>query len=73
MIDTECIHHWMVESPNGPISEGVCKKCDQIKQFNNSENIKNRGRKNPSTGTVTYTPDIVINASWYVQEWTAPS
>ena len=73
MIDTECIHHWIVESPNGPISEGVCKKCDQIKQFNNSENIKKRGRRNPLPGTVTYTPDIVVNSSWYIQEWTAPS
>ena len=73
MIDTECIHHWLVESPNGPISEGVCKKCNQIKQFSNSENIKKRGRRNPLTGTVTHTPDIIVNPSWYIQEWTAPS
>ena len=73
MIDNECLHHWLLEPPNGPVTEGVCKKCDLTKEFNNSENLNKRARRNPLTGTVTYTPDIVINASWYVQEWTAPS
>ena len=30
-----CIHIWNIESPNGRFSEGVCKKCGEIKNFIN--------------------------------------
>jgi hypothetical protein len=22
-----CVHHWVFETPSGPTSKGVCKKC----------------------------------------------
>ena len=28
--------HWRIESPNGPESTGVCKKCGTRRQFKNS-------------------------------------
>jgi len=33
---THCAHHWVIAVPNGPISEGVCQRCGQVRQFNNS-------------------------------------
>ena len=32
----KCIHHWEIEEPNGPISEGICKNCGEKKEFQNS-------------------------------------
>lgn len=33
---TECTHHWQIESPNGPMSVGQCKRCGERREFNNS-------------------------------------
>ena len=32
----DCVHHWVIESPNGPLSQGVCKLCGLGAQFRNS-------------------------------------
>ena len=31
-----CRHHWVIESPHGATSEGVCKKCGDTREFSNS-------------------------------------
>ncbi len=31
-----CTHHWVIERPAGPTSEGVCQKCGETRQFSNS-------------------------------------
>ncbi|MCY3920754.1 MAG: hypothetical protein OXG38_13275 [Chloroflexi bacterium] len=31
-----CHHHWLIDSPNGPISTGHCKLCGCERQFPNS-------------------------------------
>ncbi len=30
-----CLHHWIIESAEGPSSEGTCKNCGEIKIFKN--------------------------------------
>ena len=30
-----CIHHWVIETPVGPMSQGVCKRCGEERQFKN--------------------------------------
>lgn len=30
-----CRHHWIIETPNGPESEGTCRKCGQTRMFSN--------------------------------------
>ena len=30
-----CRHYWVIESPKGPTSRGVCKLCGAEKEFNN--------------------------------------
>ena len=31
----DCCHHWLLEPPSGPTSEGTCKLCGQRKTFAN--------------------------------------
>jgi len=33
----KCCHYWVVESPDGPTSRGVCKFCGAVKEFYNHE------------------------------------
>ena len=37
MID--CVHHWIFETPTGPTSVGVCKKCGKKQQAENHMDI----------------------------------
>ena len=30
-----CVHHWVIETPNGPTSRGVCKKCGWERNYAN--------------------------------------
>ena len=30
-----CCHHWIIDEPSGPISEGVCRRCSAVKKFKN--------------------------------------
>ena len=32
----KCVHHWVVEPADGPISRGRCKRCRQERTFSNS-------------------------------------
>ncbi len=34
--DTDCQHHWVIETPNGAVSGGRCKLCGQARAFRNS-------------------------------------
>lgn len=36
VIEKECTHYWLIESADGPISQGVCKFCGARKEFHNS-------------------------------------
>jgi hypothetical protein len=31
-----CCHHWMIQSAVGPVSEGSCQNCGEVKVFKNS-------------------------------------
>ncbi|MBI2166323.1 MAG: hypothetical protein HYU29_07990 [Chloroflexi bacterium] len=31
-----CKHHWVIDTPNGPLSQGVCKLCGLENTFRNS-------------------------------------
>tara|TARA_Y100000588_G_scaffold80086_1_gene83961 strand:+ start:986 stop:1210 length:225 start_codon:yes stop_codon:yes gene_type:complete len=34
--ETECKHFWVIESPSGPTSDGVCRHCGEAREFRNS-------------------------------------
>jgi hypothetical protein len=31
-----CRHHWIIETANGPVSRGVCRICQETREFRNS-------------------------------------
>lgn len=58
-----CRHHWVIETPNGAISGGRCKRCGIVREFRNStedlmwdsdsfslNGSRYRGRRNDSQG-----------------------
>lgn len=30
-----CAHYWIIDSPGGPTSFGICKHCGEVKEFYN--------------------------------------
>ena len=30
-----CQHHWIIEAPTGPVSNGACQICEEIREFKN--------------------------------------
>ena len=35
----DCQHHWVIDAPNGPVSRGVCKLCQEVREFENSIDV----------------------------------
>lgn len=35
-IASNCAHHWVIDRANGPVSEGVCQRCEEKREFSNS-------------------------------------
>lgn len=33
--EVRCRHYWVIESPHGPTSRGVCRLCGEEKEFPN--------------------------------------
>ena len=31
-----CCHHWVIETPNGAVSAGFCKRCGATREFKNA-------------------------------------
>lgn len=36
IVPAACVHYWVIEPPDAPISKGVCKYCGEEKEFMNS-------------------------------------
>ena len=32
---SECTHHWVIDTPSGPMSRGQCKLCGAEREFKN--------------------------------------
>ena len=31
-----CRHYWIIDSPDGPVSKGLCQHCSEVREFKNS-------------------------------------
>ena len=40
---TSCVHHWMIDSPSGTTSKGICKYCQSQRDFYNSPDYMREG------------------------------
>ena len=36
VVASDCVHHWVIDEPNGPTSNGTCKVCGAAREFKNS-------------------------------------
>ena len=36
MTATKCPHHWIIETPDGPMSIGRCRLCGEEREFSNT-------------------------------------
>ncbi len=57
-----CRHHWLIETPDGPTSLGVCRICGLERKFdNNFEHyvVDNNGHAYRGTQTVVSQPQEV--------------
>jgi hypothetical protein len=47
--DSGCKHHWVIDPPNGAVSNGRCKACGEEKEFRNSFEYSSwYGNKSPA-------------------------
>lgn len=33
--EATCRHHWIIEAPTSPVSNGLCLICDEVREFKN--------------------------------------
>jgi hypothetical protein len=61
--DPECVHHWVIDSPAGSVSAGLCRICGARRTFANyvsdfiyegdsADTLPQAGRKKPVTELV---------------------
>ena len=31
----QCRHHWVIQPATGPVSQGVCQACEEVREFKN--------------------------------------
>ena len=54
-----CCHHWAIQPATGPLSEGVCRICGEVREFKNyveaatwgDSRLSNRSTSDESKGT----------------------
>ena len=55
-----CCHHWAIQPATGPLSQGVCRICGEVREFKNyveaatwgDSRLSNRSNSEESKGTV---------------------
>lgn len=53
MTNVTCVHHWIIEIPNGAKSDATCKKCGATRQFHNTFGEAMWNNKGPSIRTIS--------------------
>jgi hypothetical protein len=59
-METDCIHHWIIDLATEPKSKGRCKRCRAVKIFSNTPEDIKALRINSVTGVATMTRDITF-------------
>ncbi len=54
----ECLHHWVIETADGPTSEGVCQKCAEVKTFANYAQQNSWSNQRDSTPSASQCRDL---------------
>lgn len=43
-----CRHHWVIQPATGPVSQGVCQTCGEVREFKNYIEASSWGDDKPS-------------------------
>jgi len=54
----KCLHHWIIEPATGPKSQGVCRLCHEVKDFQNYVERSNWAERVKSTEEVDEIDDV---------------
>jgi hypothetical protein len=62
----DCVHHWVLETPNGPLAKGRCKRCRRVSEFPNStpEDLTH-WRKSKDKAKIVNAPGFLIGRKQY--------
>ena len=60
-----CCHHWAIQPATGPVSQGVCRICGEVREFKNyveaatwgDSRLSNRSNSEDSSGSVKPVPN----------------
>ena len=53
----KCCHHWVIQAPNGPSSQGECQKCHEVRHFQNFIEMSDWGdQKHPRRAEIEPLP-----------------
>lgn len=44
VIVVTCVHHWLIDPPEGPTSPARCQLCGAVREFQNYQNWQGRGK-----------------------------
>ena len=56
--EAKCQHYWIIETPSGPKSRGVCKNCGATKEFDNYWPYSTWERDAPRLLELPIMPDV---------------
>ena len=59
-----CCHHWTIQPATGPVSQGVCRLCGEVREFKNyveaatwgDSRLSNRSNSDNSQGSAKPAP-----------------
>ena len=51
--EQSCAHHWLIETPKGPMAHGRCKLCGEERDFDNGYFFEKIGKKAIHETTIT--------------------
>ena len=51
----QCVHYWVIDSPDGRTSSGKCKLCGLVREFSNYwDDLSNERNPAPEKTSVSY-------------------
>lgn len=68
----KCCHHWVIQVPNGPFSQGECQKCQEVRHFQNFIEMSDWGdKKHPQRAEIEPlpTPEDIEFLGFYLEDF----
>lgn len=53
-----CRHHWIIEAPMGPVSNGACQLCNEVREFKNYIETAPWGEDTPAVQSIGQIPGL---------------